>query len=73
MKRQEAITRELEEVGEDMDRLQELIDELEKVNSKVGRGQRGGRDSLRRWDQGVTQMLMKSCRSPGQWFAFSTG
>lgn len=34
-KRQEAISLELEEVGEDMDRMQELIDEMEKLNRKA--------------------------------------
>lgn len=35
MKRQEAISREMESAGEDMDRMQALLDELDKLNAKV--------------------------------------
>lgn len=35
VKRQEAISRELESAGEDMDRMQALLDELDRLNRKV--------------------------------------
>jgi hypothetical protein len=35
LKKQEAISKELEQVGEDMERLQELLDELDKLNNAV--------------------------------------
>lgn len=36
VKRQEAISRDLENVGDDMERMQALLDELDKLNNKVG-------------------------------------
>jgi hypothetical protein len=35
LKKQEVISKQLEEVGADMDRMQELLDELDKLNNAV--------------------------------------
>lgn len=37
-KRQEELSRALETVGEDMDRMQDILDELDKLNNQVGWG-----------------------------------